>query len=243
MLVMIPVVIITKPKTVSDRLGRTGLFPMGPIVDHRRSNYKFLLRKLSTPLVRMEGTDRSGRQKISDGLKTTLVLKLPPMSQSPPTYRTLVIISLALHVSLGIYIFIPFFLATQNQWVDWTHGWVLKPEQAMLLWAFVGASAFSAIMVVMIPRLMTVSKKPEDPMVAPRRNQGEVFLDFGNFTPRIFIQTIVRLALAESIAIYGLVLAFVNQAPWWVVPFTVAALSLQVLFGPLVKIQPSSIHE
>lgn len=44
---------------------------------------------------------------------------------------------------------------------------------------------------------------------------------------------IPRIAMAEAIAILGLVLVFVHQSPFWVLPFAGLSLILQVFLSPL----------
>lgn len=44
---------------------------------------------------------------------------------------------------------------------------------------------------------------------------------------------IPRIALAEAVAILGLVLVFLHQSPLWVLPFAALSLLLQVFLSPL----------
>ncbi len=48
-------------------------------------------------------------------------------------------------------------------------------------------------------------------------------------------QPIVRMALAESVAIYGFVAAFLNHSFLLIVPFAVWALILQIFVGPWIQ--------
>lgn len=45
---------------------------------------------------------------------------------------------------------------------------------------------------------------------------------------------LVRLAMAEAVAIFGLVMAFVSLSPLWVLPFAALSILLQIFLSPFL---------
>lgn len=45
-------------------------------------------------------------------------------------------------------------------------------------------------------------------------------------------RTLVTLAMCESVAIFGFVLGFLGQTPWWILPFVLTAIVLMALHFP-----------
>lgn len=144
--------------------------------------------------------------------------------QNQPPIR---LIALALHLSIFIYIFVVFFLASQGRWAP---GWTLGEgkEPIVLILAF--AAVLNGILSLLLPRILKGMAPP--PSVPYEVNQAPLFFDFSNVTPKLLSLTIIRMALAEAVAIFGLVAAFLNQAAYWVLPFAAVGLLLQVLVGP-----------
>lgn len=135
------------------------------------------------------------------------------------------IIAAALHVSILIYVGIAYFLANAN---GWTMDWRVDPDKAVILYALAAAAFMSAALALMAPRIFF-----KDPQAA---QETPLFFDFSQVTPRIQTATILRMALAESVAIYGLVLAFLNQSFLVIVPFAVVGVFLQFLVGPFKSV-------
>jgi F0F1-type ATP synthase membrane subunit c/vacuolar-type H+-ATPase subunit K len=73
------------------------------------------------------------------------------------------------------------------------------------------------------------------PPVYSGENKSSWFYDWSQFKPHMQTSTIVRLALAESVAIFGLVLSFLSHVPMNMVPFLVLSLVLMYLWSPLGK--------
>jgi len=143
---------------------------------------------------------------------------------------TLKITALAIHLSVLIYVFIVFFLAKTQPWENLGWGGMIKPEHEILLYVLMGLAGVMVFLTIMVPQLFA----SKDPQVSKPQS---AFFDFNNFTPKIYTQTILRLAFAESIAIFGFVLAFQNQSPWLIVPFAAVSLILQVAFAPWMTIR------
>jgi F0F1-type ATP synthase membrane subunit c/vacuolar-type H+-ATPase subunit K len=157
------------------------------------------------------------------------VIRIPPnfnkTMQQPPKIH---IIAAALHVSILIYGFVVFLLARSSG--GWTMGWNLRPGNEILFYALAGASAMTGLLSVVLPRLLrSAAPAPSTPHEV---GQAPLFFDFSQVTPQLLSLTITRMALAETIAIFGFVLAFLNQAASWILPFAAAGLLLQILVGP-----------
>lgn len=152
------------------------------------------------------------------------------MQTHPPTFVNLVIMSLALHLSIAIYVFVAFFLEKSAGWAE---GWHITAEKQILLFALSGASIMTGLLAVIFPRLMK-AKAPE-PSVAssPLGQEENLIFSFQTIDPRTQSLTIIRMALAESIALFGLILAFLNQSAPLILPYAAAALLLQFVVGPI----------
>jgi hypothetical protein len=146
------------------------------------------------------------------------------VQQNQPPIR---VIALALHMTIFIYVFVVFFLASQGQW---TFGWTLGEGKEIIVLILAFAASINGTLSLFLPRLLKGMAPP--PSVPYEVNEAPLFFDFSNVTPKLLSLTIVRMALAEAVAIFGLVAAFLNQAAYWVLPFAAAGLILQVLVGP-----------
>ncbi len=119
----------------------------------------------------------------------------------PPIFT----ISIALHMSIVIYVVVAFLLSRQ---AGWDPGWRIREGNEVLFLALLVPTMLTGILSVVFPRL---AGKTGDAV------------------------TIVRMALAESIAIFGLVLSFINQSRLIIVPFAIVALIVQFLVGPIYE--------
>lgn len=131
------------------------------------------------------------------------------------------VIAGALHASILVYVGIAYFLANAG---GWAMDWRIDPDSAVILYALSGASFMDAALALMAPRVFF--KDPQATQEAP------LFYDFSQVTPRIQSATIVRMALAESVAIFGLVLAMLNKSFLMILPFAAVGVILQFLVGP-----------
>ncbi len=129
----------------------------------------------------------------------------------------LLIISVALHSSILLYVFILYFLSSQGGQLDWASGWRNFPEHRILLYVFCVLSGAMAVLAFSLPALV----------------KSESGFSFNPLNQRTQQLTIARMALAESIAIFGFVLGFLNRAPLVAVPFAAVALFVQFLVGPI----------
>lgn len=137
------------------------------------------------------------------------------------------IISAALHASILMYIGVAFFMA-KNSALDWTTAWVIRPENQTLLYVLTGVAVVAGLYSLLLPRF---AKDPRSQTAASGAVEP-LFFDFSeSITPRILNLTIVRMALAEAVAIQGLVLSLNNRSAMVIVPYAIAGLVLQILVG------------
>jgi hypothetical protein len=137
------------------------------------------------------------------------------------------IIALAMHLSILIYIFIVFFMASQGQWA---RGWILGAGKEVIVMILAFNALVAGALSLFLPRIM---KGMAPPSTVPHEvSRAPLFFDFTDVTPKLQSLTITRMALAEAVAIFGFVAAFLNQAAYWVLPFAAAGLLLQILVGP-----------
>lgn len=136
------------------------------------------------------------------------------------------IIALALHISTLVYGGVIFILAQSNRWVS---SWSLTPGMQILLYILLGSALICGGISILWPRLLK-AERPTSPGAAIEPTP--LFYDFSQTTPAIQTATIVRMALAEAVAIFGMVLSLITQSPTWIIPFGAAGLLLQILVGP-----------
>ena len=148
--------------------------------------------------------------------------------QKPIPLAKMQILAVALHFSILIYVSIAFFLATSSP--DWVMGWTLKEEYRILAYVLIAVSIAAGALALSIPKIM--KNTPPQRMTPYDAAESPLFFDFSNITRRIQTLTILRMALAESIVLYGLILSILNQALYWVLPFAAVGLLLQILVGP-----------
>lgn len=142
----------------------------------------------------------------------------------------LVSVSVGLHVSILVYIFVLFFLGNTG---GWPAGWHVNPENRILLFALSGLSIVIGLLAVGLPFFM--KKKLVDASTPSSSSHQESNLILNFQTPDAQTQsiTIIRMALAEAIALFGFVLAFLNQSAFVALPYAGAGLLLQIFVGPL----------
>ena len=147
-------------------------------------------------------------------------------------YLTLVIISLALHFALLIFLIVLYFLGSSDQWVNWSTGWRIFPENRWLLFAFAPLSLSMAALALYFPRVNPGSD--QDRGVGTEANpSGGLFYRFEPLTMAVQGGTIIRMGIAETIAIFGFVLGFLNRAPLVALPFIASSLLVQFAVGPI----------
>ncbi len=154
------------------------------------------------------------------------------MTQTNSTrpYLPLVIISVAMHVSILIYVFVLYFLSSQRG--DWTMGWRVFPEQQTLFFVLTGLGLAEFCIALMLPKfyLKESGGRPLDPTMS---GGPGIFLNFEPLTLRVHQLTILRMAIAEAVAIFGFVLAFMNRSLALAIPYCAVGLILQFLVGPI----------
>lgn len=139
----------------------------------------------------------------------------------------LTILSAALHISILIYVVLVFLLAHIG---GWSSPWSIHPDNEILLYGLMGAAFVNGMLAVYAPRLF---KDPKAQASGVPYQEEPLFFDFSNttVTPRMRGMTIIRMASAESVALFGLILAILNQSVAIIVPFAVAGLLLQIAVG------------
>ena len=152
-------------------------------------------------------------------------------ARGPVNYQSLVIISLALHFSLLIYVFILYYLGYSNHWFLWTPDFRLFPGYVRLFYIFVPLSITMAALALLFPKL--ASRRTQAQNLGAIVPSSGLFYNFTPLTPEIQSHTIIRMAIAESVAILGFVLGYLNHAPLVAVPFVLAGLVVQFLVGPV----------
>lgn len=142
--------------------------------------------------------------------------------------RVLTIVCAALMASVIIYGAIPFLVTPADP--DQEPQAVLLPvlgfvSLMMLPITLVARKVLLGAIALLGPDELAVSRAdPMDREMAADQLTGKL--------ARYFNGTIVSMALAESIAIYGLVLAFVGFPPVTAIPFCLLALAAQAIFFP-----------
>jgi len=131
--------------------------------------------------------------------------------------RNIRIIAFAMHGSILIYGYVLYTLSRSGGWLS---SWTIDPEKTTIIYVLAGAAACSAIIALFWPRLLKTT--PPTPL----------FLDFSNVTPQVQKVTIVRMAVAEAVALYGFVASFSTQTMNWFLLFGAVGLFLQILVGP-----------
>lgn len=150
---------------------------------------------------------------------------------SPPSFQTLVIISIAQHISILFLILVSFFLANQGKG-GWVMGWRVEQTSRMIFLALLAVAATTAFLGLYYPAIVKAGK--QDDMLNDAEVKGyNLFCDFQVVDAKLQTLTIVRMALCESVAIFGFVLAILNQSFLIIVPFASLALILQFMVGPI----------
>lgn len=151
------------------------------------------------------------------------------MNQQTPTVKTLVILSLAMHMSILMIVFVCFLCASQS---NWDMGFNIQPENDLLFKILSGVAVVNATLAMNFPKILR--DKNADPTVV----EG-VILDFSQFSPRLMQLTIIRMALSESIVLFGFVQAFINHSFGVILPYALIGLTLQFLLGPIFGLSRS----
>jgi len=131
--------------------------------------------------------------------------------------RNIRIIAFAMHVSILIYGYILFNLSRAGGWLS---SWTIEPEKQIMVYVLAGAAVCSGIVSLVWPRFLKTT--PPTPL----------FLDFSDVTPQVQKVTIIRMAVAEAVALYGFVASFLTQSLNWFLVFGAVGLFLQILVGP-----------
>lgn len=131
------------------------------------------------------------------------------------------LVTLALHFSCFLLVGVVFFLASQS--AEWSYQFRLLESKQILAVLFAGMSVMQIGIATIFPR---IAKKPD------QTQPGPIFLNFRELTQQEYTFTIVRLALCESITIFGFVLSFLFKDALWVLPFFAVSQIAMIAFGP-----------
>ncbi|HEX5036249.1 MAG TPA: hypothetical protein VFX30_03735 [bacterium] len=135
--------------------------------------------------------------------------------------RNIRVIAFAMHASIIIYGYALFTLSRSGGWLS---SWAIAPEKKIAIYVLAGAAVSSGIVALIWPRFLKTT--PPTPL----------FLDFSNVTPQVQKMTIVRMAVAEAVALYGFVASYLNQSLNWFLAFAAVGLFLQILVGPFGRL-------
>lgn len=137
------------------------------------------------------------------------------------------VVSAALHVSILIYVVVVFVL---SQGGGWSLALSIRPGNEIFVYVLTAAAFINGALAIYAPRLFKGPKARISGVPGP---EEPLFFDFSQptITPRMQTMTILRMAFAESVAIFGLILAILNQSVAVIVPYVAAGLLLQIAVG------------
>ena len=161
------------------------------------------------------------------------------MSPAKPSFQTIAIVSLAMHFSILLITAITFFLGST---MNWELTLKIKPELQIVCFILSTLAIINALLSILIPTLFKRESNFETKStnnfyqneVCDNTAKKSLFLYYLNLDQKTFSLTIIRFALAESVVLMGFVLSFLNQSTLAIIPFAFIALSLQIVFSPLL---------
>lgn len=154
------------------------------------------------------------------------------MDQRPTSSANLYIICLAFSFAVISLTFVAFFIAPpQNGNLNWN----IKPENEIIYFALTVVALINAMLSIFAPALFAglLRSSSENKQPSYQVPQKSLLLNFDPITPAVYLLTLIRLALAESIAIFGFILSFLNESPFIILPYALIALCIQLIVGPL----------
>ncbi len=155
-------------------------------------------------------------------------------SQNKFLFKKLVIVSVALHVSILIYAGVIFFISQTTP--DWVLEWRIIEQQEPLLYALSAMAIGTAFLTFYAPRWFKTENdrhKISTPETSFLQQTKPLVLNFQALNSAAVTMTILRMTMAEAVAIYGFLNAFINQSVLLAVPFFAVGLILQFLVGPI----------
>lgn len=153
----------------------------------------------------------------------------------PSIFFSLVVIEAAMHFSVGILVFIAHVISGSSSPES-----ASVPENIQLLIPIFSLLAFTEAMLSLFFPL--IKKPPQKPKSATEVLAASV--EVKPFLHRIILNiidnpqyfqtmTIIRMAMAESIVVFGLVLALLTHQSFIIYPFAAAGLIIQIIVGPV----------
>ena len=165
------------------------------------------------------------------------------------TARILWILWFAMTAAIWLYVAVAFFIAGS--------GTRPATPEPMLSWVFAGLAAAMSVASLLLPRLLGSDERLRAALEAPVDLQGlardprtgkadperlqrlerlsaveQKLLAVPGF---VFLPTVLSLALSETVAIFGLVLAFLTRSFDVILPFAIAATVLNLLLRPSLE--------
>jgi hypothetical protein len=147
----------------------------------------------------------------------------------PTTERTKLVLALGFHLTIIVYVIFVFVMSRQS---GWTVGWRLNDEYQTLFYALTLMSISMVPIVSILPRLMGLAPSGDESPVSGTYSEI-THPDEQKTPPKSMNLFVVQMALAETIAINGLVLAILNRSFIIIVPFALFSLILQLSVSPL----------
>ncbi len=155
------------------------------------------------------------------------------MTQNMQSLATLKIISLAIAFSTLTLLAASYFMNSQIMGGPGLFQFYILPGMEAMTGVVALMAVPAALLSVVIPKFL--DKTPVDPLKPHRTGGNIVFYNWDNYKPIMFTTTLVRLALSESIAIYGFMISIFNHTLMNMIPFVGVALYLQFLWSPFFK--------
>lgn len=155
------------------------------------------------------------------------------MTQQTQSLPQLKIVSVAISISTLALLVVSFVLNSQVVGGPGLFEFSILQGNEMVTLVIAALSIPAALLSLVIPKFL--DKTPNDPINPHITDGSVVFYNWQNFKSAMFTVTLVRLALCESIAIYGFVISFLNHAFFNMIPFVMVALYLQFIYGPFFQ--------
>ena len=153
--------------------------------------------------------------------------------QQPQTLAQLKILAAAIAFSTVLLLVVSFVLNSQIVDGPGLFQFYVLPGLEMVTAVLAFATLWPAGLSFVIPKFL--DKTPVDPMKPHVVEGGIFFYNWNHFQASMFATTIVRLALSESVAIFGFLISFMNHSFFNMIPFVVVSLYLQFLWGPFYQ--------
>ncbi len=147
--------------------------------------------------------------------------------------KSLQIISAALHLSILLYGLILFFISQSGE--KWENSAKISSDYAAIAFILLALSFLNASLALLWPKIFKIEPQSDLPTSPSNLTHSDLFFNFDRLTSDMQSSTIIRMALAESIALFGFVLCILHHSLVFYFPFGFLALMLQISLGALRK--------